>query len=114
MPVESVIFSLLEDGKAVFPGLPQLFSKAASEITVVNTVLTSNQSGLAINFGGVSSGQSVFIHAEQGITASMNSITAVLQTNGIYFHHLTSLTTLTVTNDQTTALARVRVALFST
>lgn len=112
--VETLLFELRLNGRIFSPNARQFVSKSIDEHIIHELTLTSNQSALSVNFGGVATGQSIFVYADQGITASFNSITAVIQTNGLYFQHLTSLTSLTITNDQTNTVAQVTVGVFGT
>lgn len=89
-------------------------SLTIDEYVLHDLTLTSNQSAVSVNFGGVATGLSFWVSNDQGITLSMNNITLPLNTNGCFFVFRTSLTTMTLTNDQANAVAQVRIGILGT
>jgi len=105
------------NGRSIGDIFPLFSTMSVDEYVVHDLLLTSNQSGLSISYGGVATGQTIFVKpitADRKITASLNNVTAVILSGGMYMHYLTSFSTLTLTNDQTNNTVRVLSVILGT
>lgn len=79
--------------------------------------LTSNQSGLAINYGPVTTGQALFFYAgvdASGSLAVNSGTTYGFDSNAFMLWFKMSNSALTLTNLQTTGLMTVTIGIFGT
>lgn len=112
MSVETLYLDLKIDGTAI--NSRYFTTKSIDEYALTKQVLTSNQSGVSINFQGVSTGQSLYFECQYSATVSMNNLTVNLESNGIFFIHLTSMSSVTATNRQSASTNQITVAIMGT
>lgn len=113
MPILSADLLLRYAGRNI-PG--QFQSISIDEDAVFSSyVLTSNQSNVAVNFGPVATGQAVYLFTDQSLTFALNSGTNyLLDTNGFFAVWRTSMSALTLTNNQTNNTAIITIGIFGT
>ena len=112
MPAEYISLVLTLGGRHI---IKQFTSLSIDEATIQDIQLTSNQSGLAVNFGGVATAYTLYLDADQAMEFNINSgTTYILSANGFILLHRTSGAALTLTNTATTSVATCRVAILGT
>ena len=112
MAIQSLFLTVQLNGRTLNQ-IPQS-TKAIDEYVWHDLTVTSNQSNLSINFGGVATGQSLYCEVTNSMTVSLNNTTIDLATNGFFLIHLTSMSTATITNNAVTTVAQVRFGIFGT
>ena len=112
MAIETIYLDLKLDNSGV--NSRYFTTKTIDEYVLSRQLLTSNQSGVSVNFQGVSTAQSIYVECQFSSTVSLNSTTLRLESNGFFVLHLTSMSSVTLTNRQTTATNLFTVAIMGT